>query len=70
MLQKIYNLIHIDIEVEDNIQKNFSKTKVYKAEETYVALYPPHEKVETLSTIKASGPILKTQKPSAPTDLK
>ncbi|QXP58480.1 hypothetical protein [Olleya sp. HaHaR_3_96] len=66
----IQSRIHIDIEVEDNIQKNFSKTKVYKAEETYVALYPPHEKVETVSTIKASGPILKTQKPSAPTDLK
>ncbi|AUC76211.1 hypothetical protein [Olleya sp. Bg11-27] len=33
--------IHIDIEVEDNIQENLSKTEKIKPEELYTNLYPP-----------------------------
>ena len=60
--------VHIDIDVEDNIQDNFSKTKVYNAEETYLGLYPVDNE-KALSTIKTSGPILKDSQPSAPKEL-
>ncbi|QCE43275.1 hypothetical protein [Psychroserpens sp. NJDZ02] len=68
ILRESQSTIHIDIDVVDNIQDNFSKRKVYNAEETYLGLYPVDNE-KALSTIKTSGPILKDSQPSAPKEL-
>ncbi|MBL7560762.1 hypothetical protein JAO71_13215 [Olleya sp. YSTF-M6] len=49
--------VHIDIEVEDNIQENLNKISVIEAKEKYQSLYPPRKKQEPVKVIKPLGPI-------------